>query len=153
MKNTVDLCRINVYNVNIRMVRIMHINDELVKNNIKKNVRLFRETNGYTQIQISELMGVSRTTYTKWESGDTLPNTIQINNLAKLYGKSVDDFIETGLDKDMFYVASGDFNVYGDKYVSELNDEERTIIAKFRLLNKADKNKVDKYFDKIMKEK
>lgn len=141
-----------MYNINTKGGGIVSINDELIRDNIKRNVRLFREANGYTQVQISKLMGVSRTTYTKWESGDTLPNTVQINNLAMLYGKSVDDFINTGLDNTMLYVANTEHNVYGDRYVSELNDEDRSIIAKFRLLNKADKEKVIKYFDKIMNE-
>lgn len=130
----------------------MHINDDMIRNNIKKNVRLFREVNGFTQTQISELMGVSRTTYTKWESGDTLPNTVQINNLARLYKKTVDDFINTGLENDMLYVANGVHNVYGDSYVSELNDEERGIIAKYRILNKNDKKRIEDFFEKIIEQ-
>ena len=69
-----------------------NISDNIIKQSIKTNLRKFREANGFTQTQIGIILGTGRTTYTKWESGDTLPNPVQLAMLASIYNKSVNDF-------------------------------------------------------------
>ena len=56
--------------------------DFYTKENLKVNIRRFRESSNFTQTQVALLMGTNRTTYTKWESGDSLPNAIQLQKLA-----------------------------------------------------------------------
>ena len=85
----------------------MYSEDEAIKQNIKTNLRKFREANGFTQTQIGIILGTGRTTYTKWESGDTLPNPVQLAMLASIYNKSVNDFYR---DENGFTVCSTMFD-------------------------------------------
>ena len=39
--------------------------------------------------------------------------------------------------------------VYGDSYISELNDYERTVILKMRMLNSKDRKAVTDFIDKL----
>lgn len=121
--------------------------DKYIVDSIKECIKCFREKNGFTQDQIAKIMGVSRTTYTKWESGDTLPNVIQLAKLAAIYSVEIGRFLEA----DVFFgVASPKYEaIYGDDYVSELNDEERYFLASFRLLNRSDKDKVLEFIEEI----
>lgn len=126
---------------------ISNSDDKYIVDSVKESIKKFREENKFTQDQISKIMGVSRTTYTKWESGDTLPNIIQLAKLAAVYAVEIGTFFEFDFSLN---VASPDYSdVYGDNYVSELNDEERAVLAYFRLLNRNDKNKVIEYIESI----
>ena len=53
------------------------MHDDLVKRNLKVNLRQVRKTNEMTQAQVAELVGVERSTYTSWESGRSLPKPAQ----------------------------------------------------------------------------
>ena len=121
--------------------------DKCLIESVKICIKSFREENGFTQDQLAKIIGVSRTTYTKWESGDTLPNIIQLSKLAAIYGVELDRFLKAEVN---LRVASPDYeDEYGDNYVSELNDEERYFLANFRLLNRNDKNKLLDYIESI----
>lgn len=121
--------------------------DKCLIESVKICIKSFREENGFTQDQLAKIIGVSRTTYTKWESGDTLPNIIQLSKLAAIYGVDLDRFLKAEVN---LRVASPDYeDEYGDNYVSELNDEERYFLANFRLLNRNDKNKLLDYIESI----
>lgn len=122
---------------------INNSDDIYIKNSVKESIKKFREDNGYKQEQISGIMGVDRSTYSKWESGATMPNPVQLVKLAAIYCVEVGKFFEFDFN---FNVASPDYEgVYGDNYVSELSDEERYLLACYRLLNRNDKEKVMNY--------
>ena len=128
----------------------MYSEDEAIKQNIKTNLRKFREANGFTQTQIGIILGTGRTTYTKWESGDTLPNPVQLAMLASIYNKSVNDFYR---DENGFTVCSTIFDEpYTNHFLSELNDDEKMLLSKFRLLNDDEKKKVSEYIEAIDKD-
>lgn len=120
----------------------LSLNDKFVKECIKQNIKKYRVTNELTQAQICEVLGTSRTTYTKWESGDSMPNTVQLAKLSMIYGVKPDTFYD-GLDQ--LSVSYGFNELYGEKYLSDLSDDERTIIMKYRLLNKQDKQKLNDF--------
>ena len=45
-----------------------------------------RVQNGYTQKEVSDLIGVSEKTLVSWESGKTSPNMEKAQKLSELYG-------------------------------------------------------------------
>lgn len=61
--------------------------------NISDYLRHFREVNGMTQDQLSELMGVSRQAISKWECGESLPEIENLVFLSDLYDVSVDELL------------------------------------------------------------
>lgn len=52
---------------------------------------------GYTQREVSEILGISNVTIGNWEKGRTYPKVNQVERLATLYGVDLNDliFLET----------------------------------------------------------
>ena len=62
---------------------------------LKDNLIMLRKMNGYSQEQISEMIGISRQAYAKWENGATIPDIEKASLLAQVYGVSLDSLIKT----------------------------------------------------------
>lgn len=121
--------------------------DFYTKENLKVNIRRFRESSKFTQTQIAVLMGTNRTTYTKWESGDSLPNAIQLQKLASIYGKRIDDFYT---DHNALMVSNPIFDKpLGNAFISDLTKEEKVFLAKYRMLSDNDKETINKMIEEL----
>ena len=100
------------------------MHDDLVKRNLKVNLRQVRKTNEMTQAQVAELVGVERSTYTSWESGRSLPKPAQFIMLSKIFDVSFEFLTSPAMSKPLKVNSKVDdpHRVYGDSYISELND-------------------------------
>lgn len=58
-----------------------------------------RKKKGLSQEKVAEKLGVSRQTISKWEPEETVPDIYQAKKLAKIYGSSLDELIDTDLDQ------------------------------------------------------
>ncbi len=58
-----------------------------------------RKKKGLSQEEVAEKLGVSRQTISKWETEETVPDIYQAKKLAKIYGLSLDELIDTNLDQ------------------------------------------------------
>lgn len=56
-----------------------------------------RKINGYTQKEVSELLGIDRSAYAKYETGKALPTINNLIKLAKFYGESLDSLCSSSL--------------------------------------------------------
>ena len=54
------------------------------------NLKAARKNTGLTQAQVAEKFGVTIRTVTSWETGEKLPRTNRLNELAALYGVTSD---------------------------------------------------------------
>lgn len=54
-----------------------------------------RKKNGYTQEQLADKLGLSRQAVSKWERAESSPDTDNLICLAKLYGVSLDELLNT----------------------------------------------------------
>lgn len=63
--------------------------------NIETAQRLFkyRKANAYSQEELADKIGVSRQAVSKWERGESSPDTDNLIALARLYGISIDELI------------------------------------------------------------
>ncbi len=117
--------------------------------NISKNLRKLREINEFSQDMIGNLLGVDRSTCSNWERGKTTPKNAQLFKLSRLYNVSI-DIIMSNHDNDLGMVATPPLQrVFGESFLSELSDEERLLLLKFRMLTDGDKKEVDEYMDKL----
>jgi len=64
---------------------------------IAENLKILRKEKDLTQEAVSEMLGVSAQSVSKWERGDTLPDITLLPALANLYKVSVDKLL--GMDK------------------------------------------------------
>lgn len=128
------------------------MNEELIKYNLKKNLQRIRKANNFRQEDIANAIGVERSTYSSWELGRSMPKPSQLAMMSEMFNCSVDFLIKNDnehafrLNNKLPYDTG---KVYGDSYVSELNDEERAFLLKFRLLNSKDKEQLDEFIDNI----
>ena len=66
---------------------------KMQKNNIACNLTILRQLNQYTQEEVAERIGVSRQAVAKWETGQSVPDILNCDALAKLYDVELDDLI------------------------------------------------------------
>lgn len=60
---------------------------------INQNLLTLRKIHKLTQEAVAEKINVSRQAIAKWESGETVPDIINCNALAKLYDVTIDDLL------------------------------------------------------------
>jgi len=60
---------------------------------ISENLRALRTKERYSLEDVAEIIGVSRQSVAKWESGETLPDIEKCVKLAKLYKVSLDALV------------------------------------------------------------
>lgn len=60
---------------------------------IAQNLMMLRQNCKYTLEEVADRIGVSRQAVAKWESGETLPDLINCDALAKLYDVDLGDLL------------------------------------------------------------
>jgi len=108
-------------------------------------LRKIRQQNSLTQLQVSELLNIDRSTYTYYETGKTNPDIYQLVKLARMYKLTPNDLLEfkqkesnTGslvFKDDSTFVKSNSRNVN----MLELEDDEKRLVYMFRLMSDEDK--------------
>ena len=64
--------------------------------NFGNRLRQMRKAKGYSQQQIADLVGVHRTTYTRYESGAVEPPLDTLCRMADLMGCTTDELLGRG---------------------------------------------------------
>lgn len=59
----------------------------------------FRKMNGYSQEVLAEKLGISRQSISKWERAEASPELDNLMALARIYGITVDELLNTSSDK------------------------------------------------------
>lgn len=59
----------------------------------KDILRKKRKKKGLTQKQLSDTIGVSQNSYSRWETGETYPNFFNIIDLSKALGCTTDELL------------------------------------------------------------
>lgn len=62
---------------------------------IANRLQKLRKEKGYSQEQLADLLGISRQAVSKWERAEASPDTDNLICLAKLYGISLDELLNT----------------------------------------------------------
>ncbi len=63
------------------------------------NLRILRAKERYSMEDIAEIIGVSRQSVAKWESGESLPDIDKCVKLAKLYKVTLDDLVSATIEE------------------------------------------------------
>lgn len=53
---------------------------------VGNNLRFLRESNGYTQKQMADFLGINRSAYANYESGERVTPITVVEGVAKLFG-------------------------------------------------------------------
>ena len=69
---------------------------------VSNNITFLRKQFGYSQDEIANKLGVSRQTYSKFESGSAELNTMQVQQIANIYGVKVSELFNEIQDTEKF---------------------------------------------------
>ena len=83
-----------------------------------------RKEKGFSQEVLAEKLGISRQAVSKWERAESSPDTSNLITLAKLYGVSLDELLDTDQEKfesgDPIYIE----DISGSAVENEESDSE-----------------------------
>jgi len=117
---------------------LLYLKERVIKM-LKDNLELLRKYNELSVQQVADALNISADKYARYESGEALPNSDDIENFAKLYNVTIDQLF-FGMDRfgKPFKQA---FGADEDKtnperncaYLSELTADEKRLIIALRL--------------------
>ncbi len=98
-----------------------------------------------TQDDIAEILGMSRTSFSKYENGAANPPLAVLRKLAKIYNVEIEYLIHD--DKTLLVLNEAKTDEEPDpenlvRYFSQLTPDERNLIIRFRLLENEKKNEI-----------
>lgn len=67
--------------------------------NMAQKLTTLRKEKGLTQMELAEVLDVSRQAVSKWELGTALPGTDKLKSIADLYGVSVDYLLDENQER------------------------------------------------------
>jgi len=100
------------------------INAEIVKKNLRENIKKYRKRNHLTQEKLSEMLDVTRATVSYWESGRNLPEIGTIVLICEIFHVTIENLC--GLDESL--------NI--------IDEEEEKLRWCYRMLNEEGKRKL-----------
>lgn len=89
-----------------------------------ENLRAARERKGMTQKDIADSIGVAKSTYSLYESGNREPNVQTIKRIADILNVSADELL--GIEDDPQTIAA---HFDGDEYTEEELDKIKEFAA------------------------
>lgn len=118
---------------------------------IAHNLKELRETNGLKGKDVANALAINPSTYRSWETGRAAPKFLTLMQIANMYNVSISVILENPNKINTSVSSSNDYNksIYGDRYLSELENSEKLFIMKLRQLNKQDKDKIFDFMDSI----
>jgi transcriptional regulator with XRE-family HTH domain len=111
--------------------------------NIRKEYKL-------TQEDVAKLIGVSRSGYTYYETGKTIPSIEALKRLSAVYGVSIDYIVgNTTQEKGSTKRSADDFKMHEEKKdpVIYMKKDERTLIMAYRILSEKDKDLLKSFIE------
>ncbi len=92
---------------------------KLQKQNIARNLTTLRQLNQYSQEEVAERIGVSRQAVAKWEAGQSVPDILNCDALAKLYDVALHDLIHYDQEQSGNSIPPRGKHVFGAVRVGE----------------------------------
>lgn len=86
---------------------------------ICENLLTLRKRLGYSQERVAEAVGVSRQAVAKWESGETVPDILNCQKLARLYDVSLDELVQYEQKDSLLPIAPKGKYMFGTVTVGE----------------------------------
>lgn len=106
---------------------------------LRDNLRMYRRRMGMTQQEVADRLGVSRTSYTKYETGVCEPGLEMVIQLAKMFGTDINTLFSDRPETAAVRDAAGE----------ELSAEERDILLAYRSLKNENKDKAWEYIGNL----
>lgn len=115
---------------------------------LANKLKSLRKSVDMTQDDVALLLGMNRTSFSKYENGAANPPLSVLRKLAKLYAVPIEYLIHDDVSQNIVQSSDSDelpenFDIKDISiFFSKLSQEERMIILKIRLLNQEDKEDI-----------
>lgn len=105
---------------------------------VAEKLRFYREACALSHQQVADALNVERSSYTKYESGKTPVNVKTLMKLARIFNVSPTELLPDEPDDDERAKHLRD-SARADSPIYQLSKDERGLIARYRVLSKAEK--------------
>lgn len=118
-----------------------------------ESLKKIRKQYKLTQQEVAKLVGVSRSAYTYYETGKTMPTLDVLKKLSAVYSTSIDVIVgnavyEGGIMSDGFSAAEGKTDP-----LMYMKKDEKSLIMIYRLMDEKEKELLKKTVDQILENK
>ncbi len=117
---------------------------------LSEQLKIIRKANKFTQQELADAIGIERSTYASYETGRNKPDVVLLKRIADVFGVSSDFILEidTTAPLNMEDIPVQYKKKSGNKLVSTLSKEEKSVLAKYRLLSDNKKTELVDFLEK-----
>lgn len=117
---------------------------------LSEQLKIIRRANKFTQQGLADAIGIERSTYASYETGRNKPDVNLLSKIAKVFGVSSDYILEidTTAPLNVEDISVKYKKKSGNKLVSTLSKEEKSVLAKYRLLSDNKKTELVDFLEK-----
>ena len=111
---------------------------------LTESLKRIRKQYKMTQEDVAKFLGISRSGYTYYETGKTVPSVEMLKKLATMYDTTIDDVVGMPQKKSVSGKSVAETNFMGEGIdpLMYMKKEEKTLIMAFRLLSDEEKKKL-----------
>ena len=111
---------------------------------LTESLKKIRKQYKMTQEDVSKYLGISRSGYTYYETGKTVPSIEMLKKLAVMYDTTIDNVVGMPQKKISTGRAVAEANLISDGLdpLMYMKKDEKTLIMAFRLLSEEEKKKI-----------
>lgn len=115
-----------------------------------EQLKIIRKANKFTQQGLADAIGIERSTYASYETGRNKPDVNLLSKIAKVFDVSSDFILEidTTVPLNVEDISVKYKKKSGNKLVSTLSKEEKSVLAKYRLLSDSKKTELVDFLEK-----
>ncbi len=110
----------------------MRVYREIKGNALGTLLRAYRTANRLTQQKVADYIGVERTSYAKYESGQRNPEISYILKLTVLYQVSLDDFLKDFFEEAEENAALSVASKPNEKNIVQVSEQELRLLKYYR---------------------
>lgn len=116
---------------------------------LSEQLKIIRKANKFTQQGLADAIGIERSTYASYETGRNKPDVNLLSKIAKVFDVSSDYILEIDTTVPL-KVEDADvpYKKKNCKLVSTLSKEEKSVLAKYRLLSDSKKTELVDFLKK-----
>lgn len=117
---------------------------------LSEQLKIIRKANKFTQQELADAIGIERSTYASYETGRNKPDVVLLSKIAKVFGVSSDYILEidTTVPLNVEDIPVQYKKKSGNQLVSTLSKEEKSVLAKYRLLSDSKKTELVDFLKK-----
>lgn len=117
---------------------------------LSEQLKIIRKANKFTQQGLADAIGIERSTYASYETGRNKPDVNLLSKIAKVFDVSSDFILEidTTVPLNVEDISVKYKKKSGNKLVSTLSKEEKSVLAKYRLLSDNKKTELVDFLEK-----